>query len=109
LTTIAWRLVHLANDNWIYWEPAFDAGVRTFLDLEVPGSADAAIRYWEDSREPVTAWLDRVTDEDLHLMRPSHLDEPSSAGDVMMTLVDEQAHHGAEIALMRDLYLRQEA
>ncbi len=26
LTTIAWRLVHIANGNWIYWEHAFGPG-----------------------------------------------------------------------------------
>lgn len=109
LTTIAWRLVHLANGNWIYWEYAFGAGLRTFPDLEIPGSADAAVRYWEDSREPITAWLDRTTDEDLHHMRPSHLGEHRSAAEVMLILVEEQVHHGAEIALMRDLYLRHRA
>jgi hypothetical protein len=29
-----------------------------------------------------------------------------TAGEVIRILVDEQTHHGAEIALLRDLYVR---
>jgi hypothetical protein len=106
LTTIAWRLVHIANGNWIYWEHAFGPAVRMFPDLVVPGSAEAAVAYWRDSRESISSWLEKATDEQLPEMRPSHLGEPRSAADVVMTLIDEQTHHGAEIALLRDLYLR---
>jgi hypothetical protein len=80
--------------------------VRTFLDLVVPGSADEARAYWQDSREPISSWLDQATDEQFGEVRPSHLGEPRSAGDVILTLIDEQTHHGAEIALLRDLYPR---
>lgn len=104
VTTIAWRLVHLANANWIYWEHAFGAGELMFPDLVIPGDADAALRYWQDSREPVSAWLADVTDRELEEMRPSHLGAPRSASEMIMTLVDEQTHHGAEMALLRDLY-----
>jgi hypothetical protein len=106
LTTIAWRLVHIANGNWIYWEHAFGPGVRMFPDLTVPGTADTAGTYWLDSRKPISSWLEQASNEDLEQMRPSHLGEPRSAGEVIMTLIDEQTHHGAEIALLRDLYHR---
>lgn len=109
VTTIAWRLVHIAADNWIYWEHAFGPGERNFPDLAVPSTASDAIRHWYDSRQPVTAWLDRAADADLDEMRPSHLGGEKSAGDVISILVDEQVHHGAEIALLRDLYLREPA
>ncbi len=104
LTTIAWRVVHLANGNWIYWEHAFGPGERMFPDLEIPGTADGARSYWRDSREPISAWLAGATDEDLRQMRPSHQGKPRTAGDMMMILVDEQIRHGAEIALLRDLF-----
>jgi hypothetical protein len=38
--------------------------------------------------------------------RPSHLGGSPTAGEVMTILLDEQIHHGAEIALLRDLYHR---
>ena len=104
VTTIAWRLVHLANGNWIYWEHAFGPGERMFPDLVIPGEAGGALTYWTASRVPITAWLDTATDADLDEARPSHFGGTKTAGEVMAILVDEQTHHAAEIALLRDLY-----
>jgi hypothetical protein len=106
VTTIAWRLVHIAADNWIYWEHAFGPGVLSFPDLPVPSNAEAGMRHWLDSRDAITGWLQSATDNDLNDLRPSHLGASRPAGEVMRILVDEQIHHGAEIALLRDLYLR---
>ena len=54
----------------------------------------------------MTSWLGGATDEQLAELRPSHLGEPRPAGEVVRILLDEQTHHGAEIALLRDLHLR---
>lgn len=106
VTTIAWRLVHIAADNWIYWEWAFGPGERTFPDLDVPSTAADALRSWQDSRVPVTEWLLAADDDRLAEDRPSHFGGMKTAGEVIEILIDEQIHHGAEIALLRDLYLR---
>ena len=106
MTSISWRLVHLIADNEIYWEYAFGPGKRIFPDLEVPSSARRAMDLWRESRQPVTRWLESATDDDLIKPRPSHLGAPRPVGDVVRILLDEQTHHGAEIALLRDLYLR---
>lgn len=106
VTSIAWRLVHLIADNEIYWEHAFGPGLRTFPDLIVPGSVADALDAWHASRTPITAWLAEATEDDLAEPRPSHLGAPRTAGEVVRILIDEQTHHGAEIALLRDLYLR---
>jgi hypothetical protein len=110
LTTIGWRLVHLMAGNRIYWNHAFGDGTLTFLDLVVPHTAETALAEWRDSRIPITTWLTDATDADLALMQPSHLpSREMSAGDQIRTLVDEQIHHGAEIALLRDLFVRPHA
>lgn len=106
VTTIGWRLVHIAADNWIYAEHAFGPGQRNFPDLPVPATAADAVANWLDSRTPVSTWLQQASNTDLDEPRPSHLGAPKSAAEVMMILIDEQVHHGAEIALLRDLYLR---
>jgi len=46
------------------------------------------------------------SDGDLLEPRPSHLGGRRTAREVMTMLLDEQIHHGAEIALLRDLYPR---
>jgi hypothetical protein len=104
VTTIAWRLVHIAADNWIYWEHAFGPGVRNFPDLVVPSTATAAIDNWLDSRAPVTTWLEQADDDGLAVPRASHLGGVRTAAEIIQILIDEQTHHGAEIALLRDLY-----
>jgi hypothetical protein len=106
ITTICWRLVHLIADNEIYWEYAFGPGRRTFPDLEVPHSAAQAMDAWQRSRRPIARWLRTATDADLVEPRPSHLGDARTAGEVVRILLDEQTHHGAEIALLRDLYVR---
>ena len=104
LTTIAWRLVHLVADNEIYWEYAFGPGRRTFPDLQVPHTARQALATWWESRVPISRWLESATDDALREPRPSHLGDPRTAGEVVRILLDEQTHHGAEIALLRDLW-----
>src|SRR5215210_8957961 len=107
LTTIGWRLVHLAAGNRIYWNHAFGDGTLTFLDLVVPHTADSALSAWRESRLPITTWLSEASDTDLAEPRPSHLpSRQEAAGDQVRTLVDEQVHHAAEIALLRDLFVR---
>jgi hypothetical protein len=107
VTTIGWRLVHLTAGNRLYWDHGFGPGTLSFPDLVVPHTAESALADWHDSRVPITAWLADATDEQLAEQRPSHLDRTMAAGDQIRTLVDEQIHHGAEIALLRDLALRQ--
>jgi DinB superfamily len=107
LTTIGWRLVHLIAGNRIYWNHGFGDGTMTFPDLVVPHTAGSALDAWRDSRVPITTWLTHATGADLAELRPSHLpSRQMSAGDQVRTLVDEQIHHGAEIGLLRDLFLR---
>lgn len=73
VTTIAWRLHHIAANNWIYWEYAFGAGRLTFPDLVVHHTAEAAIADWQASMIPIVAWLQDATEETLDQMRPNHL------------------------------------
>nr|WP_228501237.1 DinB family protein [Nocardioides agariphilus] len=107
MTTIGWRLVHLNAGNRIYWNHAFGDGTLAFPDLEVPHTAESALAAWRESRLAITLWLTEATEADLAEPRPSHLPERQmSAGDQVRTLVDEQIHHAAEIALLRDLFAR---
>jgi hypothetical protein len=103
-TTIAWRLLHVADGNTIYWEHAFGPGVLNFWDLAPQGDATSAIEYLEASQRPITDTLAHLSDAHLDELRPTQFGEPWPAHRVLTTLIDEQVHHGAEIALLRDLY-----
>ncbi|MFT4215830.1 MAG: DinB family protein [Micropruina sp.] len=106
MTSIGWRLHHIAGCNWIYVEHAFGRGRLGFPDLQVHGTADAALRDWQASREALSAWLDSAEDADLIEDCPTPLGGPLTASEIVRILVDEQTHHGAEIALLRDLCRR---
>ena len=104
VTTIAWRLLHLSDGNTIYWEHAFGPGVRNFCDLFPHGDAEGAIEYLAQSQRPISATLAELDDTVIDEMRPTHFGVEWSARRVLAVLIDEQVHHGAEIALLRDLY-----
>src|SRR5687768_8111187 len=75
---------HGLTDEEFFWEP-------------VPGC-------W--NRRPISRWLETATEHDLREARPSHLGATKTAAEVIAILLDEQIHHGAEIALLRDLCVR---
>jgi hypothetical protein len=103
-TTIAWRMLHVSDGNSIYWEHSFGPGVRNFWDLAPRGEAGAATEYLVESQRPVTATLAALDDGRLDEMRPTHFGVQWPAHKVFAVLIDEQVHHGAEVALLRDLY-----
>ena len=102
-TTMAWRAVHTAGTNYLYWEHAFGSASPMF-DLELPGNAADATRFLSDSQRQVTQTLASLSESDLDTMvrhtsggqRPVHR--------ILAGLINEQVHHGAEISLLRDLY-----
>ena len=75
-----------------------------FPDLVVRGTAAEVLADWRASRDLISHWLSSASDEDLLKDRPSHLGGTETAGEVIRILLDEQTHHGGEIALLRDLY-----
>lgn len=106
VTSIGWRLVHLIGCNRMYMEHAFGPGRLAFDAIEVHATADEVLADWSASRRALSDWLADADDLDLFEARPSHLGGTRTAGEVVRILTDEQTHHGAEIALLRDLYLR---
>lgn len=106
MTTIAWRLLHLSDGNTIYWEHAFRPGRRNFSDLVPHGDAAGAIAYLQQSQRLIATTLGQLHDRDLDELRPTHFGVQWPAQRVLAVLIDEQVHHGAEVALLRDLYRR---
>jgi extradiol dioxygenase family protein len=106
VTTIAWRLLHLAHGNRIYWEHAFGPGQLNYPQLPVHATAGAAVADLLASQRLVAQALDTATGEDLDRPVGTPFGDAWPAGRVLRTLVTEQVHHGAEIGLLRDLYPR---
>lgn len=106
-TTIAWRLGHIGSgvlgfraDN------HFGDGAPSFEEVVWPASAEAAVAYVEDGYR---RWMDGVRSlDDERLGRPIGPVEGPYAerpyAELVLHISREVMHHGAEVALLRDLY-----
>jgi DinB superfamily len=103
VTTIAWRLVHIAAVNVLYWDYAFGPASATF-DLDLPGDAAAAVAWLGASQRAVRDAVTGITDADLDRPCRTNWGEVWPLHRIVGTLTTEQRHHGAEISLLRDLY-----
>ena len=109
VTTVAWRLAHLivgfAEMNGIHFGAA-QASVSTF---DYAGTAQEALRQLDDEHD---AWVEGVRALGAEgLARPQGASQPPEFADSPMAKLVlytnlEVIHHGAEISLLRDLYLR---
>ncbi len=111
LTTIAWRICHVIdllaaerNATWLGLGP-----LRTVRDVERDGEPASAAEAQEQLRAAYSLFRDHVAAaEPEALMAPMGRVAGYFAHDTRTAFVlhelDELIHHGAEIALMRDLY-----
>ncbi len=102
-TTIAWRTVHIAAVNYLYWDYAFGTASLSF-DLEMPGDVAEATDWLFASHQPVLDVMTGLAEADLDAIVPTNWGERWPVHRVLATLVNEQVHHGAEISMLRDLY-----
>jgi len=109
LTTIAWRTVHVAAVNYLYWDYAFGPATASF-DLEMPGDARAACSWLEASQRPLLDVISTIeTDERLDEDVLTNWGDRWPIRQIFTCLINEQVHHGAEISLLRDLYRNRQA
>jgi len=116
VTTVAWRLCHLAvqnigtRANAFFGEPQIDD--LTMQDEHyapaVPGTAEGAIALLADSYQQWREGLAAL--DDRGMMQPLGPKGGPYANDSMAALAlhvsRETMHHGGEIGVLRDLYLR---
>ncbi|MCZ2850969.1 DinB family protein [Modestobacter sp. VKM Ac-2978] len=107
VTTIAWRLWHLASDCFADYLAQTPSGrPLAVTGREWHGDAASALR---DLDTAATAFRTAMTGlGEQGMWRPLGPDwgpyADSSWADLLVHATDELAHHGAEIALLRDLY-----
>lgn len=103
-TTIAWRLIHLGACKIMYHEYAFGAGELTWEELALPGTAADAVVWLKKGQARLRTALDSMSDADLDEMRLTNWGEPWPTWRIFWTMIYHDAHHGAEIGCLRDLY-----
>ncbi|SDL55479.1 DinB superfamily protein [Tessaracoccus oleiagri] len=107
VTTIAWRLGHiLVGVLGMRIASHFDGPPVDYRTYDYPGSADEALRSLDAMHDQWVAGVSSWTDEDLEVpvgdREPGFGEEPRAT--LVLHIHRELIHHGAEIALLRDLY-----
>jgi DinB superfamily len=110
VTTIAWRLAHLISLFGPPNEPHFTSPPRDHSAFAYSGTAEGALRQLDEAHD---AWISDVRSLGAAgLVRPQGAISPAEFADAPMAKLIlyinmEVIHHGAEISLLRDLYLWQ--
>ncbi|MFG1824731.1 DinB family protein [Microbispora bryophytorum] len=108
LTTIAWRLAHIGQTLAQRADFHFGDGTLTMDRIRWPGPTAAEGLAWVDSA--YADWTDGLAAADDSMLGrrsdgpPGTLDGRFPFADVILHVNREIIHHGAEVALLRDLY-----
>jgi hypothetical protein len=104
VTTIGWRLVHIADCNVMYHDWAFGKRRLTFPDLIPPNTVAAAIERLQQGHLLLRSDLVGIQDEQLDQPRLTNWGEQWPSWRIFWAMIDHDQHHGAEIGCLRDLY-----
>jgi hypothetical protein len=104
VTTIGWRLAHLAMCKVMYHEHAFGSGELTWRTIETPATAEGAIEMLETGHALLTEDLAGLNDAGLDDPVPTNWGERWPSWRIFWTMIHHDAHHGGEIGALRDLY-----
>ena len=108
MTTIAWRLAHVVVGVFgMRVARHFGGPAMDYEHFDHAGSADAALAQLDDTYNGWTEGVRALTAEQLERPcgEPGFEDYPYVSA-LVLHINREAIHHGAEIALLRDLYIR---
>jgi hypothetical protein len=103
-TTLGWRLLHIADCKIMYHEYAYGPGKLTFPELAAPTTVAAAVARLEEGQALLRGDLATLADPDLDTQVRTNWGELWPAWRIFWTMIHHDAHHGAEIGCLRDLY-----
>ena len=104
LTTIGWRLVHVAECKLMYHEYAFGSGKLTWPEIDSARTPEAAIAQLEEGHALLVRDLQSMTNDTLEEPRMTNWGEEWPTWKVFWTMIQHDNHHGGEIGALRDLY-----
>jgi len=103
ITTIAWRVIHLAAWTDIYRQFAFDGVQPDLNDADVPGDFSAGLAWLYRAHDHFIEAVDGLSAEAVFELRPAHWGELVPVVRLVTTMLTEHVHHVAEIGVLRDL------
>lgn len=104
LTTIGWRLVHVAECKMMYDEYAFGPARLTFPEIDSAHTAAAAIAQLEAGHAMLVRDLAGLDDAGLERQVLTNWGDHWPAQQIFWTMISHDLHHGGEIGALRDLY-----
>jgi hypothetical protein len=109
VTTISWRLCHLVSGQMLRYDWTFGRKALTMDGLTFPGSAAEALVWMEQSHQAWQHGLKGLAEADLDVVGlssyPHGLDPQLPFGAILWWTNRELIHHGAELGLLRDLWV----
>ena len=103
VTTIAWRLVHMASCSAVYQSHTFGDRSMAWNEAPVPGDAMSAAAWLREANARFEAGLRDVTDDDLNELRPTHWGKQLPIWQLGASVAVDLVHHAGEIGVLRDL------
>jgi len=103
VTTIGWRVVHLAVGTEVYLDTTFEGGDSTFAAATIPGSAAEAVSRLQLAQDRLLDHVASIADPALGTPTRTHWGEELPRWQLLWTSIVEQFHHGAEIGALRDI------
>jgi hypothetical protein len=103
VTSIAWRMAHLAAWTDIYRDWTFEDQNLGLNQFEVPGTRHGVAEWVHSAQDRFTRSVEQLDDADLVELRPAHYGPHLPIHRLVSGIAVEHIHHGAEIGLLRDL------
>lgn len=104
VTTVAWRVVHLAAWTDVYLDWTFGDARASLLDFEVPGDRAGGLAWLYGAQDRFLAAVDALDDDEVFAFRPAHWGEQVPVVHLVTSILVEHVHHAAEVGVLRDLY-----
>ena len=104
LTTIGWRLAHVAECKLMYHEYAFGAAKLVWPEIDSAHTATDAIGQLEGGHRLLVGELVGLSDADLDVARLTNWGERWPTWKIFWTMIQHDLQHGSEIGALRDLY-----
>ena len=104
MTTIGWRLVHLAASTDTYRSFGFEERPEDLRLMQIPGTAVEAVEWLEQAHNRFIDAVALLAPKAFDELRPTHWGGRLPLSSIIGVIELEHIHHGAEISLLRDLH-----
>jgi len=103
VTTIAWRVVHLAAWTEVYLDWTFGGATALIQDFDVPGDCAGGLAWLHGAQDRFMAAVDDLDDATAFALRPAHWGESVPIAHLVTSMLTEHVHHIAEVGALRDV------